>query len=116
MTILLEWLGAGDFKTFLSIFKVWKQDARTALICMVMSSFLLMKISRSRTWVLGVGPSSAGDHLESHGEVLLQQITSSFLSVLSLRQLDFIHSATSVMHAENILLVIGFVSERERIS
>lgn len=62
----------------------------TVLTCQVMSSLLLMIIPRFLAWVLGVsvsvGPNLVDHQLESHGEVVLQKISTSVLSMLSLRQ------------------------------
>ena len=91
MTVFMVLLGS-HLKIFFSIYRVWKQDVVTALTCGVTSSLLSMMILTVLAWVLGVsvGPSVAGHQVESHGEVFLLKITTSVLSVLSLRQLDFI--------------------------
>ena len=117
VTVLQE-LAGSKLKIFLSILSVWMQEVDTVFSWSVIVSWLSITIQRFFAWFAGWGvvQSSAGQQVKIQSEVSLPKITTSDLSVLSLRQLVFIHLATSDMQAEKLVWVFGVLLERESIS
>ena len=65
---------------------------------------------------MGGEPISEGHREVSKGEWLFPKIRTSVLSVLSWRQLFFIHEAMFLMQLRKLVLVVLVLSVRERMS